>query len=121
MAPLLVKPIEIRFVRRLRCAVIAGCGLAVAGMIGTIDMHAQESVGFSLSRQLSTQPRPNLQPALINVGPFRGQMGVGFGVTYDDNADLSSSGAQSEVRFNESLDFDLRWVLTYLNQIRFQL
>jgi len=95
---------------------------ALVAMTGNGSVHAQETVAYSLS-QLPRPPEVRLgaERTFITLGPFRGQMSAGFGVVYDDNANLTSSGAQSEIRVSESLGLDLRWILTYINQIRFQL
>lgn len=110
------------FCRRLRPAPVMAGVFALVALTGKGSVHAQETVAYSLS-QLPRPPEVRLgaEHAFITLGPFRGQLGTGFGVVYDDNANLTSSGAQSEVRVSESLDLDLRWILTYINQVRFQL
>jgi hypothetical protein len=123
-----------------RRAVIAACLWAVIEAIGMADLAAQETLRSALSQQLVSQFQPDrpsafvtpssqliqqfqrtLQPALLNVGPFRGELTAGLGVTYDDNANLTNIDRQSEVRFAQSLGLTLNWPLSYLNQIGLQL
>lgn len=123
-----------------RRAIIATCLWAAIEAIGTADLAAQETLRSSLSQQLLSQFQPDrpsafvtptsqlireyqraLQPALLNVGPFRGELTAGLGVTYDDNANLTNVNQQSEVRFTQSLGVNLNWPLSYLNQVGLQL
>jgi hypothetical protein len=123
-----------------RRAVVAACLWAVVEVIGMANLAAQETLRGSLSQQLVSQFQPDrssafltpssqlmqqfqrsLQPALLNVGPFRGELAAGLGVTYDDNANLTNVDRQSEVRFDQSLGLSLNWPVSYLNQIGLQL
>ena len=125
--------------RRSR-TLIAACLGAVIGAVGTADLAAQETLRSALSQQLVSQFQPDrptafvtpssqliqqfqraLQPALLNVGPFRGALSAGLGVSWDDNANLTNIDRQSEVRFSQSLGLSLNWPLSYLNQIGVQL
>lgn len=128
------------WIRRWRSrAILAVCVWTISGAVGTSELAAQETLRSSLSQQLVSQFQPDrpaafltptgqlvqqfqreLQPSLLNVGPVRGQLGAGLGVSWDDNANLTNTDRQSEVRFTQSLGLSLNLPLSYLNRIGLQ-
>jgi hypothetical protein len=80
-----------------------------------------EAVRYALSRQLLTAPQPFTQPTFISLGPFRGQLGAGVGIGFDDNANLTKTDTHSELVFDQSLDLNLNWVISHLNELGFRL
>jgi hypothetical protein len=95
--------------------------LLLALPFGVTQVLAQETIRSSLSRIPFTEYQVGKQPVFVTLGPFRGTIFLGLGVTFDDNADLSSTNAKSELRFNQSLGADVKWELSHLNEIDLRL
>ncbi|MBV9490425.1 MAG: hypothetical protein JO069_11990 [Verrucomicrobia bacterium] len=118
MQPPFEKPVLTRFTGSFFRRALTVLALVAAAGFGCANLRAQEAVRYSLSQQPTiTGYRPTREQGFINIGPFRGHLEADVGVSYTDNANLVNTGAQSQVLFTQTLDLNLRWILTYLNEI----
>ena len=104
----------------LRRPFMVACLWGIAGLFGATAVRAQETVRYSLSRQLLTTPRPVIQPSFFALGPFTTQLDAALGVSFDDNAGLTKTDTHSELVFDQSLGLNMGWVISHLNELGFR-
>lgn len=90
----------------------------VVYLILATSLQAQERVRTS-ALQLPIQAYARSPDAFFYVGPFQEILKGSVGVQYTDNVELTQADKISDLSYFESLSLETTWVISQLNQLKF--
>jgi hypothetical protein len=105
-------------IRHFRKASPATVWAIIPCLILIISVRAQEPVR-TYSSQLPIQRFRSSPEAFFYFGPFQEVLIGSVGVQYTDNVDLASTNKISDLSFSQGLSLDTTWVISHLNQLKF--
>jgi hypothetical protein len=103
--------------RFLRPRLVIALSPVVLCFVPVTPLRAQERVRTAAQQlEIESFKKPE---AFVRIGPLQEELIVSTGIEFTDNSDLTNSNKISRVRFYEALDLNTTWVLSRLNELKF--
>jgi hypothetical protein len=110
--------IVIPFFRFLRFRLVT-ISTVILCLVQITSLRGQERVRTA-AQQLEIESFRNPE-AFFRIGPTEEVLIGSVGVSYTDNSNLTPTNKVSDLSFNQSLTLNATWVISHLNQLRFNL